>query len=50
MKISSNFDSGNIKVIEATDPLNIQLETPVEHNATNVGDLEIRVTEIEYKV
>jgi hypothetical protein len=24
MKISSNFDSGNIKVIDATDPLNIQ--------------------------
>ncbi len=26
MKITSNFDSGNIKVIEAVDPLNIQLE------------------------
>jgi len=33
MKISSNFDSGNIKVIEATDPLNIQLEINKDHQS-----------------
>ena len=33
MKISSNFDSGNIKVIEATDPLNIQLEINNDHQS-----------------
>ena len=33
MKISSNFDSGNINVIEATDPLNIQLEINSDHQS-----------------
>ena len=33
MKISSNFDSGNIKVIEANDPLNIQLEINNDHQS-----------------
>ncbi|MGO2131224.1 MAG: M14-type cytosolic carboxypeptidase, partial [Pseudoalteromonas prydzensis] len=31
MKITSNFDSGNIKVIAATDPLDIQLEINKDH-------------------
>ncbi|MFY8327197.1 M14 family metallopeptidase [Pseudoalteromonas sp. ZZD1] len=33
MKITSNFDSGNINVIEATDPLNIQLEINKDHQS-----------------
>ena len=33
MKITSNFDSGNIKVIAATDPLNIQLEINKDHQS-----------------
>jgi len=33
MKITSNFDSGNINVIAATDPLNIQLEINKDHQS-----------------
>jgi murein tripeptide amidase MpaA len=33
MQISSNFDSGNIKVIDATEPLNIQLEINKDHQS-----------------
>ena len=27
----------------------VMIKAPVEHNATNVGDVDIRVLEIEYK-
>ncbi|WP_394191406.1 M14-type cytosolic carboxypeptidase [Pseudoalteromonas atlantica] len=33
MKITSNFDSGNINVIAATDPLDIQLEINKDHQS-----------------
>jgi len=33
MKITSNFDSGNIKVVKAADPLNIQLEINKDHQS-----------------
>ncbi|MGO2366779.1 MAG: M14-type cytosolic carboxypeptidase, partial [Pseudoalteromonas sp.] len=33
MKITSNFDSGNIKVVDAAEPLNIQLEINKDHQS-----------------
>ena len=49
-KLKLENRDGNIKVIDYKDGYAAGYSAPVEHNATNVGDVEIRVTEIEYKV
>ena len=33
MQITSNFDSGNIRVLDANDPTNIQLEIIKDHQS-----------------
>ena len=49
-KLKLENRAGNIKIIDYKDGYAAGYSAPVEHNATNVGDEEIRVTEIEYKV
>ena len=40
---------GNTKIVDYTDGKAAAYSAPIEHNAKNVGDVEVRVTEIEYK-
>ena len=40
---------GTVKVIEYEDGRTAGYSAPIEHNATNISDEEVRVTEIEYK-
>jgi len=40
---------GTIKVIDYEDGRAAAYSAPIEHNATNISDVEVRVTEIEYK-
>ena len=49
-KLKLENRNGNIKIIDYKDVYAAGYSAPVEHNATNVGDEEIRITEIEYKV
>ena len=41
--------NGNIKHIQYKEGHAAAYSAPVEHNATNISDVEVRVTEIEYK-
>ena len=41
--------NGNIKHIQYEEGHAAAYSAPVEHNATNISDVEVRVTEIEYK-
>lgn len=40
---------GNERTIDYQPGVTMQARAPVEHNATNIGDVDIRVLEIEYK-
>jgi quercetin dioxygenase-like cupin family protein len=40
---------GSIKIVDYENGRAAKYEAPVEHNATNTSDVEVRVTEIEYK-
>jgi quercetin dioxygenase-like cupin family protein len=40
---------GTERTIDYAPGTAVRINAPVEHNATNVGDVDIRVTEIEYK-
>ena len=40
---------GTVKVIDYEDGRAAAYSAPIEHNATNTSDVEVRVTEIEYK-
>jgi len=40
---------GTVKVIDYEDGRVAAYSAPIEHNATNISDVEVRVTEIEYK-
>ncbi len=40
---------GNIKIIDYQDGQAAAYSAPIEHNARNISDVEVRVTEIEYK-
>lgn len=40
---------GTVKVIDYKDGRAAAYSAPIEHNATNISDVEVRVTEIEYK-
>ena len=40
---------GTVKVIDYEDGRAAAYSAPIEHNATNISDVEVRVTEIEYK-
>ena len=49
-KLKLETRNGGTKVINYQDGCAGSYSAPIEHNATNVGDVEIRVTEIEYKM
>ena len=40
---------GTVKVIDYKDGCTAGYSAPIEHNASNISDEEVRVTEIEYK-
>jgi quercetin dioxygenase-like cupin family protein len=40
---------GTERFIDYQEGRAISFSAPIEHNATNVGDVEVRVLEIEYK-
>ena len=40
---------GNIKIIDYVDGKAAAYKAPIEHNAKNISNEEVRVTEIEYK-
>ena len=40
---------GNVTVIDYKDGHTAGYSAPIEHNAKNISDEEVRVTEIEYK-
>ncbi len=40
---------GSIKIVDYENGRAAKYEAPIEHNATNTSDVEVRVTEIEYK-
>ena len=42
-------DDGSVTHIEYEPGRTIRYAAPIKHNATNVSDEEVRVTEIEYK-
>ena len=48
-QLKLEYRDGNIKIVDYKDGQAAAYSSPVEHNATNIGDVEIRVTEIEYK-
>ena len=41
--------AGKIKIIDYKDGSAGAYSAPIEQNATNIGDIEVRVTDIEYK-
>ena len=41
--------AGNIKIIDYVDGKAAAYKAPIEHNAKNISNEEVRVTEIEYK-
>ena len=41
---------GTVKVIDYKDGRAAGYSAPIEHNASNISDEEVRVTEIEYKI
>ena len=43
-------DTFKIEVIDYEDGRTAGYSAPIEHNATNISDEEVRVTEIEYKI
>ena len=40
---------GTAKIIDYVDGQAAAYSAPIEHNATNISDVEVQVTEIEYK-
>lgn len=40
---------GSMKVVEYEDGRAVAYAAPIEHNATNISDTEVKVLEIEYK-
>jgi len=48
-KLQLESRDGKIKIINYKNGTAGAYTSPVEHNATNISDVEIRVTEIEYK-
>ena len=40
---------GSMRDVDYVPGKAVMIKAPVEHNATNVGDVDIRVLEIEYK-
>lgn len=44
-----DFADGTARDIDYVPGTAMTIEAPVEHNATNVGEVDIRVLEIEYK-
>ena len=48
-KLKLESRDGNIKIIDYINGSAGAYSAPVEHNAINIGDIEVRVTEIEYK-
>lgn len=43
------FVDGSEKTINYVPGTSVMYRAPVEHNATNIGNVDIRVLEIEYK-
>ena len=42
-------DDGSVTRVEYEPGRTVRYAAPIRHNATNVSDEEVRVTEIEYK-
>lgn len=42
-------DDGSVTFVDYKDQRTIAYQAPIKHNATNVSDEEVRVTEIELK-
>ncbi|MBO6784369.1 MAG: hypothetical protein JJ899_14025 [Alphaproteobacteria bacterium] len=43
------FADGSERTVEYNPGTAVLIKAPIEHNAVNVGDVDIRVMEIEYK-
>lgn len=48
-RIRSEFADGSVQEFDYTPGVARYIPAVVEHNATNVGDCDLRVLEIEYK-
>ena len=48
-RLHLDFADGSVKEIDYVPGTSQMYKAPIEHNATNVGDVDIRVLEIEYK-
>lgn len=48
-RLHFDYDDGSTREIDYTPGVAVAVKAPVEHNATNVGDVDIIALEIEYK-
>ncbi|MEK9662423.1 MAG: cupin [Alphaproteobacteria bacterium] len=48
-RLHLEFADGSVKEIDYVPGTAKLYSAPIEHNATNIGDVDIRVLEIEYK-
>ena len=48
-RLQSNHSDGRVRYVDYTPGAARAVAAPVEHNAVNVGDVDIVVLEIEYK-
>lgn len=48
-RLHLDYADGSTRDVDYVPGTASSIEAPVEHNATNVGDVDIRVLEIEYK-
>lgn len=48
-RLHLDFADGSVRELDYTPGVALAVEAPVEHNAINVGDVDIIALEIEYK-